>query len=76
MTPARAHARLEAGQPWYSIGLLSLSLGLLVHLFAPALALGPVDVREFVIGLLVGLGVSTLVLSLWKQARLGRGDLS
>ncbi len=73
MSPARAHARIEAGQPWYSVGLICLSLGLLAHLFAPALPIGAIDVRDVAVGFLVGIGLSMLIMSVWKQARAG-GD--
>jgi len=72
MNPHRAHARIEAGQPWYSLGLLCLSLGLLAHMFTPALWIGVFDVRDFAIGLLVGLGFAMLLGSVWKRRRIRR----
>ncbi len=72
MSPARAHARIEAGQPWYSLGLLFLSLGLLANMFAPALWIGVIDVRDLCIGFVVGLGFAMLLTSMWKQGRLRR----
>ena len=74
MNPHTAHARIEAAQPWYSIGLLCLSLGLLIHLFAPPLSVGGFDIRDFAMGFLVGLGAAMLLIVLWKQRRFQRGD--
>ena len=73
MNPHIAHARIEAAQPWYSIGLLCLSIGLLIDLFAPPLSVGGFDIRDFAMGFLVGLGAAMLLTSLWKQRRLQRG---
>jgi hypothetical protein len=73
MNPYRAHARIEAAQPWYSIGLLCLSLGLLIDLFAPPLWVGGFDVRDFAMGFLFGLGVAMLVASLLRQQLFRRG---
>ncbi len=72
MSPQSAHARIEAGQPWYSLGLLFLSLGLLADLFAPALWIGLFDLRDFGIGFLAGTGFAMLLTSLWKQGRVRR----
>ncbi len=73
MSPHHAYARIEAAQPWYSIGLLCLSLGLLLDLFAPPLSVGGFDIRDFAMGFLVGLGAAMLLASLWKQRLFRRG---
>ncbi len=76
MSSHRAYARIEAGQPWYSLGLLFLALGVLANMAAPAFWIGVFDIRDFGIGFLVGIGFTMLLASLWKQRRarrMGRG---
>jgi len=76
VSPHRAFARIEAGQPWYSLGLVFLSLGLLANMVAPAFWIGVFDIRDFGVGFLVGIGFTMLLASLWKQRYARRkGDI-
>lgn len=69
MSPARAHALIEAAQPWYSLGIVFLSLGLMVHIFARPWVVNGADLGAVIAGFLVGLGLSFLGAALWKQGR-------
>ncbi len=72
VTPSRAHALIEAAQPWYSLGIVFLSLGLMIHIFVRPVILTGADVTEVGAGFFVGLGLSLLGAAMWKQGRAWR----
>lgn len=72
VTPSKAHDLIEAAQPWYSLGIVFLSLGLMIHIFARPLILNGADLGAVGAGFFAGLGLSLLGAAVWRQARAWR----
>lgn len=59
----------RAGQPWSSLGLISLGLGLLLNLLTYQLPSALITVGHFAAGGFLGLAIPLLLVSLVKQKR-------